>query len=145
MNSLMLKAVPWVLCGLLILGLLGMTHLYQSERDARMKFEGAVVALGEQAKVTKERIETEQAVAFETIRSNYEKNLPAVRNDAVAAFRLRYPSSCGGRVSSPALGQSVDDGASKEQLDVIANCGDDANKLEAWQSWATLNHIPVKE
>ena len=119
--------------------------------------ETSVKTLGEQAKIEKERVEQERDANLVKVET-YEKSLPDVRSNAVAAYKLRYPNTCRSGVSQPTARKQVDDGTSKEPMapgstesstfitesTFIEDSADDANKLAAWQAWAILNDIPVK-
>ena len=140
----LMKAAPWFFAFFLALLLALVSNFYLQERDAFTEFKVIVAKLGEEAREEKAQIEAERNANLEKVRQ-YEKDLPAIRAGAVAAYRLRFPNA--GRCELPGIasGIKLDDGASQKQMDVISDCGDDANKLEAWQEWATLNKIPVKE
>jgi hypothetical protein len=142
-----IKAAPWILCGLLLAGLMGMTHLYQSERDDFTAFKAQVVQLGKLAEAEKVRIEKDHLDNLEKVKAQYEKDIPAVRSAAVVAYKLRYPAASCSALPDVAGGIKLDAGASKERLDdqFVADCGDDANKLEAWRAWATLNGVTTAQ
>ena len=119
--------------------------------------ETSVKTLGDQAKIDKERVEQERDANLVKVET-YEKSLPDVRSNAVAAYKLRYPNTCRSGVSKPTTRKQVDDGTTKEPVapgsaesatfitesTFIEDSADDANKLAAWQAWAILNDIPVK-
>ena len=108
--------------------------------------ETSVKTLGEQAKIEKEKVEQERDANLVKVET-YEKELPTVRSNAVAAYKLRYPNTCSSGVPSPSPSKQVDEGTSKEPVvtGFIEDSADDANKLAAWQAWAILNDIPTKE
>lgn len=149
MNPLMLlKAAPWIIAGILALGVALMAHLYLKERDAFTAFRAEVKTLGEAAEAEKVRIQAAYDENLKKVKEQNENQLPRVRRDAVAAYKLRYPTSSCGSVSDPASSQQVDDGTVAKCVPdaaFIEAAAEDALKLDAWQSWAILNQIPVKE
>lgn len=128
-----------------------------STKKDLLVLETSVKTLGEQAKIEKEKIEQERDANLVKVET-YEKSLPDVRSNAVAAYKLRYPNTCRSGVSQPTARKQVDDGTTKEPVapgsaesstfitesTFIEDSAEDANKLAAWQAWAILNDIPVK-
>ena len=143
--SLWLKASPWIIAAAMALAAAVAGKMYLSERDEFTAFRAEVKILGEVAELEKIDIETERKANLEKVKE-YERNLPSIRSAAVAAYRLRYANaSCSALpVSSASL--KVDDGTGKKSMDdsFIADCGDDAAKLEAWREWGRLNSIPIE-
>ena len=143
--SLWIKAAPWIIAGVMALAAAMAGKMYLSERDEFTEFSAEVKTLGEAAELEKIDIETERKANLEKVKE-YERNLPAIRNAAVAAYRLRYANaSCSALpVSSASL--KVDDVSSQKSMDdsFIADCDDDAAKLEAWREWGRLNGVTVE-
>lgn len=140
-----LKFAPWIIAGVMALAAAMAGKMYLSERDAFATFRAEVKTLGEIAEREKQAIEKERNANLEKVKE-YEKNLPAIRNAAVAAYRLRYPNASCSAVSRTTASVKMDDGASKESMDaeLIQNCSDDAAKLETWREWGRLNGVPVE-
>ena len=145
MPTFWLKAAPWIIAGLMALAAALAGKMYLSERDEFTAFRAEVKTLGEVAEREKQAIEKERNANLEKVKE-YEKNLPAIRNAAVAAYRLRYPNASCSPIPRTAASVKVDDGASKEPMDAefIQNCSDDAAKLEAWREYGRLNKLPIK-
>ena len=143
--SLWLKAAPWIIAGVMALAAAVAGKMYLSERDEFTAFRAEVKILGEVAEREKIAIETERKSNLEKVKE-YERNLPAIRSAAVAAYRLRYPNSNCSAVPVTSSGIKLDDGTGKKSMDdsFIADCGDDAAKLEAWREWGRLNSIPIE-
>ena len=143
--SLWLKAAPWIIAAAMALAAVMAGKMYLSERDKFTAFRAEAKTLGEAAEREKVAIETERKANLEKVKE-YERNLPSIRSAAVAAYRLRYANaSCSALpVSSASL--KVDDGSSQKSMDdsFVADCGDDAAKLEAWRTWGRLNSIPIE-
>ena len=140
-----LKAAPWIIAGLMALAAALAGKMYLSERDEFAAFRSEVKTLGEIAEREKQAIESERDANLEKVKE-YERNLHDVVSNAVAAYRLRYPNASCGAMPRTAASGKVDDGASKESMDVefIQACADDAAKIETWREWARLNKIPIE-
>ena len=138
-----IKIAPWIIAGLMALAAALAGKMYLSERDEFTAFRSEVKTLGEVAEREKQAIEKERNANLEKVKE-YERNLPAIRNAAVAAYRMRYANASCSTLPRTAASGKVDDGASKESMDAefIQNCSDDAAKLETWREWARLNKIP---
>ena len=98
--------------------------------------ETSIKVATEEAKIEKEKVEQERDANLVKVET-YEKSLPSIRSNAVAAYKLRYPNVCSSSVPRLTSGKQVDEGASKESVATgfIEDCSDDANKLAAWQAW----------
>lgn len=143
--SLWLKAAPWIIAAAMALAAVMAGKMYLSERDKFTAFRSEVKTLGEVAEREKQAIEKERNANLEKVKE-YEKNLPAIRSAAVSAYRLRYPNANCRALPVTSSGLQMDDGTSKKSMDdySIADCGDDAAKLEAWREWGRLNVVPVE-
>ena len=140
-----LKLAPWIIAWVMALAAALAGKMYLSERDEFTAFRAEVKTLGEVAEREKQAIEKERNANLEKVKE-YEKNLPAIRNAAVSAYRMRYPNANRCTLPGSASGVKMDDGASKESMDAefIQACADDAAKLETWREWARLNKIPIE-
>lgn len=143
--SLWLKAAPWIIAGVMALASAMAGKMYLSERDEFTAFRAEVKTLGESAEREKIAIESERKANLEKVKE-YERNIPAIRSAAIAAYRLRYPNAICSTMPVTASGLKMDDGTGQKSMDdsFIADCGDDAAKLEAWRAWGRLNSIPIE-
>ena len=147
MNPIWIKAFPWILCLLLLLGLAGMTHLYMGERDELTKYKATVIQMGEDAKAAVLLKEKEGQDNLTQLKADHEKDIPAIAANAVAAYKLRYPANrCA--VPSNGSGLKLDDGKKQELIPVgpefIQECANDSNKVGAFIEYCSLNHCPVE-
>ena len=149
MNPLtLLKVGPVVLIAILVVALAVVTSLYMDKRDELIEFKATVAALGDYAQREKEALEKDHNDNLNTVRRQYETQAAIARDYALSAYRLRYPDPRSSTVPGTGSGIRLDDVSSEKRVATdgfIIDCGDDANKLTAWQTWAALNQIPVKE
>ena len=142
-----IKALPWAIAALMAFAAAFCLHLYQSERDAFVAFRAEVRAIGEaqQAQVEKDKKQAEENLR--QVRKDYEEKLPAIRDAAVRAYRLRYPYAGGCPVPGNAASVQVDDGAGKEPVadEFVRACAEDAAKVTAFQDYCKRNNCPVEE
>ena len=143
--SLWLKAAPWIIAGVMALAAAMAGKMYLSERDEFTAFRAEAKTLGESAEREKVAIETERKANLEKVKE-YERNIPSIRSAAVDAYRLRYANANCSPLPIPSAGIKVDDGAGKKSMadSFVADCGEDAAKLEAWREWGRLNGVPVE-
>ena len=160
-----LKALPWILVVALALLLGLMTRLYLGERDAlatsRANFSAFVAGVkleGEQAEAANARKDAEHKQNLETIKEEYESQIPRIRHEAVdnylsgrasAVVRQRSAANPGsGAMPGNGAGIKLDDGEKRQCVfdeAFIQDAAEDAAKLDAWQQYCTLNHCPVKD
>ena len=142
-----IKALPWAIAALMAFAAAFCLHLYQSERDAFTTYRAKVEAIAEaqQAQIEKDKQQAEQNLR--QVRKDYEEKLPAIRDAAVRAYRLRYPNTCSGAVPGNAASVQVDDGAKQEPVadEFIQSCAEDAAKVTAFQDYCKRNNCPVEE
>ena len=143
--SLWIKAAPWIVAGVMALVAAMAGKMYLSERDEFTAFRAEVKTLGEAAEREKIAIESESKANLEKVKK-YERNIPAIRSAAVAAYRLRYPNASCSSLPVTAASLKMDDGTGQKSMadTFVSDCGDDAAKLEAWREWGRLNSIPVE-
>ena len=143
--SLWLKAAPWIIAAAMALAAVMAGKMYLSERDKFTAFRAEAKTLGEAAEREKVAIETERKANLEKVKE-YERNLPAIRSAAVDAYRLRYPNANCRALPVTSSGIKMDDGTGQKSMadSFVADCGDDAAKLEAWREWGRLNSIPIE-
>ena len=130
-------------------------NLWQGTKEDFATYKTEVRVLGEEAERKAKEIEDHQQKVLEAVTSDWNKKLPKVREDAVAAYKRRYPN-IGLRLpnagSSQVPGTSCipqrTDGTSEEQLVVgtgfIRDSAEDALKIEMIRKWVRENNIPVK-
>lgn len=140
------KAAPWLACFVLALMVAFVAHAYMAERDEFTAYRAVVEALGKKAAEDKIKTEELYKQTLEKVKQ-HEKDIPAIRSAAVAAYKLRFPDA--GRCSLPgaSFGVQPHDGTRQESMasdQFIQDCGDDADKVEAWRAWAILNGIKIK-
>lgn len=146
-QTLWVKALPWLIAALMAGLAAACLHLYQSERDALVAFRAEVKAIGEaqQAQVEKDKQQAEENLR--QVRKDYEDRIPAIRDAAVRTYRMRYPDAGSCPVPGNAAGQQVDDGAGKEPVadEFVRACAEDAAKVTAWQDYCKRNNCPVED
>lgn len=142
-----------------LLGL--MTNLYLGARDdlavEKANFTSFVARTGElgaEAEAKRLRDEADQLKNLKKVQADHEKQIPTIRARAVANYLAahRLPddpgaSPGGGSLRETGTGLRLDDGASKKCVPdeaFIENCAEDADKVEAWRSYCTLNSCPVE-
>ena len=140
--------------------LIGVTNAYVDLRDEFVGYKASVVAIGEAAKREVEKKEQEGKENLAKVRGEYENKIETIRSNAVANYAARRPATrpasvreqpaSGSSVSGSGSGLRLDDGTGKECVAApdaafIEDAADDAAKLSAWQEYARLNGIEVKE
>lgn len=107
-------------------------------------------------KAEAKRIEDEQKAKdnLKKVQADHEKQIPTIRARAVANYldAHRVPDDAGtgaggGSVRQNGAGISLDDGTGKKcVLDegFIADAAEDAEKVEAWRAYCTMNNCPVE-
>jgi hypothetical protein len=119
---------------------------YRSNVSEFAAYRAAVEAQGEQAQKEQDALRAANDEAIRQIRSDYEKQIDAVRDNAVAAYRVRK-SNTGSRGVRKTQRDKVDDGTEPEPIfaATLRNCAEDALKLSAWQAWCRKIKCPVEE
>lgn len=145
----------YVVIGVLLASNALFWNLWQSKSEELAIFRAEVNVLAEQAERKAKEIEDHQQKVLEDVTNEWNKKLPKVREDAVAAYKRRYPN-LGLRLpnagSSQMPGTSCvpegTNGASEEQVVVgtgfIRDSAEDALKIEMVRKWVRENNIPVK-
>lgn len=145
----------YVVIGVLLASNALFWNLWQSKSEELAIFRAEVNVLAEQAERKAKEIEDHQQKVLEDVTNEWNKKLPKVREDAVAAYKRRYPN-LGLRLpnagSSQMPGTSCvpegTNGASEEQVVVgtgfIRDSAEDALKIEMIRKWVRENNIPVK-
>jgi len=142
------RSAPYIVIVALIAALAWTTNLYLGKRDQFTALVTSVRAIGEAAKLEAVKKTQEGVDNLKIVKDKHEKELPAIRRDAVANYRMRNPVASSCPVSGNGPGQQVDDGAKQERVldePFIAECATDASKVAAFQEYCSLNHCPVKE
>lgn len=157
-----LKAAPYLVIGVLLILLAGVSRLYLDERDAlvieQTRFDSFVATVAEKGRSALERkkqVEADQKKALAQVEKDYEDRIPEIRRDAVAQYRAAHParlrdqpSQGAGRsaVRDDGAGLALDDGAAEKCVHdeaFIEDAAEDARKVEAWQAWCILNQCPI--
>ena len=143
-----LKLAPYIIIALLVAALIFVSNLYLNKRDEFTAYVAQAKQAAESAKGEQERIEAQRNEALKEIK-RHEANLPAVVDNAIAAYRLRYPvKPCNCGVRTDAASKPVDDGASAQCMvadELIKDAAEDALKLTAFQEYCLRNNCPIKE
>ena len=131
---------------------------YQGERleAVQVRYDSFVAQtkiIGEQAKKDADAANASYQKTLEDVSHAWEKQLPAVRDSAVAAyisgraFRVSRPDPGGSQVPGPTGSTQGTNAASQECVpdeNLIRDAAEDALKIGSWQTWATANGLPVK-
>lgn len=145
----------YVVIGVLLASNALFWNLWQSKSEELDIFRAEVNVLAEQAERKAKEIEDHQQKVLEDVTNEWNKKLPKVREDAVAAYKRRYPN-LGLRLpnagssqmpGTPCIPQGAN-GTSEEQVVVgtgfIRDSAEDALKIEMVRKWVRENNIPVK-
>ena len=152
----------FIVIAALAAALIVVANAYVDLRDEFVGYKASVAVLAESAEREVEKKEQEGRENLAKVRGDYENKIETIRSNAVAnytarrepvrpASSVRNANAGSGSVSGSGSGLRLDDGASKEcvvaQPDAafIEDAADDAAKLSAWQEYARLNGIEVKE
>ena len=130
-------------------------NLWQGTKEDFTTYKTEVRVLGEEAERKAKEIEDHQQKILEGVKNAWNAKLPKVREDAVAAYKRRYPN-IGLQLPNAGSSQmpgtsSIPQGAngtSEEQVVVgsgfIRDSAQDALKIEMIRQWVRENNIPVK-
>ena len=130
-------------------------NLWQGTKEDFTTYKTEVRVLGEEAERKAKEIEDHQQKILEGVKNAWNAKLPKVREDAVAAYKRRYPN-IGLQLPNAGSSQmpgtsSIPQGAngtSEEQVVVgtgfIRDSAEDALKIEMIRKWVRENNIPVK-
>lgn len=157
MLSILLLNWKYVVIATLTAALATMTGLYKHEVNAFNSFKLSASVQAEVAKIEVAKIEAHQGKIAEEITNAWNAQLPKVRSAAVNAYIIHHPNaqfsgvcnktSVSGLSQETTSTQSID-GTSKECIppsSFIANCAEDALKIQQWQNWATHNELTIAE
>jgi len=110
---------------------------------------------GLKAEAKKQEDEQKARDNLKKVKDDHEKQIPTIRARAVANYLAahRVPNNDGesagsGSVREDGAGINLDDGIGKEcVLDqgFIEDAAEDAEKVEAWRAYCTLNNCPIEE
>jgi hypothetical protein len=130
-------------------------NLWQGSKEDLTTYRTEVRVLGEEAERKAKEIEDHQQKILGGVKNAWNAKLPKVREDAVAAYKRRYPNiglQLPNAGSSQMPGTSCvpegTNGTSEEQVVVgtgfIRDSAEDALKIEMIRKWVRENNIPVK-
>lgn len=130
-------------------------NLWQGTKEDFTTYKTEVNVLAEQAERKAKEIEDHQQKVLEDVTNEWNKKLPKVREDAVAAYKRRYPN-LGLRLpnagssqmpGTPCIPQGAN-GTSEEQVVVgtgfIRDSAEDALKIEMIRNWVHENNLKVR-
>lgn len=92
-ESLILKAIPWGVALICVLGTYTAGCLYLSERDDFAAFRAKVEQAAKDATEREARKEALYDLNLKIVKEQYEAGIARIRNDSVAAYKLRYPAT----------------------------------------------------
>jgi hypothetical protein len=130
-------------------------NLWQGTKEDFTTYKTEVRVLGEEAERKAKEIEDHQQKVLEDVSNAWNAKLPKVREDAVAAYKRRYPN-LGLRLPNAGSSQMPGatnvpqgtNGTGEEQVVVgsgfIQDSAQDALTIEMVRKWVRENNIPVK-
>lgn len=130
-------------------------NLWQGTKEDFTTYKTEVRVLGEESERKAKEIEDHQQKILEGVKNAWNAKLPKVREDAVAAYKRRYPNiglQLPNTGSSQMPGTSCipqgTNGTGEEQVVVgsgfIQDSAQDALTIEMVRKWVRENNIPVK-
>lgn len=130
-------------------------NLWQGSKEEFVIYQAEVRVLGEEAERKVKEVEANQQKVLEDVSNAWKNQLPKAREDAVDAYKRRYPNfglrlptEGGCNLSGTTHSAERSDGTGEEQVVVgtgfIQDSAEDALKIELWQEWARQNKIPVR-
>lgn len=146
----------YVVIGVLLASNALFWNLWQSKSEELAIFRAEVNVLAEQAERKAKETEDHQQKVLEDVSNAWNAKLPKVREDAVAAYKRRYPNlglrlPNAGSSQMPGTSNSSQssDGASQESVvtctqQFISDSAEDSLKIDLWQTWARENNLKVK-
>lgn len=148
MNSLLLKAAPYALAAAFGFGLAWQIQgiRVDSVENDLQAYKNTVAEQTSKAAAHNALVEKQNHDNLLRLKGEYETQIPRIRSDAVAAYRLRYPNGNGSTLPASGTSLKVDDGTSQKCVDdtFIADAAEDAAKVEAWRRYGELNNLPVE-
>lgn len=148
----------FVIIGILLAGNVLLWNLWRSEVEHFYIYEARIKAVGEEAERKAREVEVRHEVVLQGVKDEFNKQLPKVREDAVANFKRRYANGLSHNSGSSNLPQAsvspqgangasqepVDDSASVCPDEFIQDSAEDALKIQQWQKWTKENQLEVK-
>lgn len=145
-----------LLIGILAAGNVLFWNLWQTKSEELVIFKAEVAILGRQAEDRAKEVESHQLKVLEDVSNAWNRQLPAIREDAVDAYKRRYPNiglrlpnAGSGKVPRVTIDTESSDGAGKEPVvactdQFISDSAEDSLKIDLWQEWARQNKLPVR-
>ena len=142
-------SAAWWIQGLKVTAAEQKTTRVQQDFD---KFALDTYNTGLKAEAKKQEDEQKARDNLKKVQADHEKQIPTIRARAVANYLARVrngasANSGGGAVQGNGAGIRMDAGTSKECLDdqgFIEDAAEDAEKVEAWRAYCTLNQCPIE-
>lgn len=145
----------YVVIGVLLASNALFWNLWQSKSEELAIFRAEVNVLAEQAERKAKEIEDHQQKVLEDVSNAWNNTLPKVREDAVAAYKRRYPNLglCLPNAGSSQMPGATNvpqgtNGTGEEQVVVgsgfIQDSAQDALTIEMVRKWVRENNIPVR-
>lgn len=146
-SDLLVKAIPWGIAAVMAGAAYFCLDLYQHEHDEFVAFKARIDQAGKDQREALGKLVEQREETLKQARKDYEERIPAIRDAAVNAYRLRFPNASSCPVSGNAPGVKVDDGASPKCVadEFIRDAAEDAAKVTAWQDYCKRNNCPIKE
>lgn len=130
-------------------------NIWQVSKEDFTTYKTEVRVLGEEAERKAKEIEDHQQKVLEDVSNAWNNTLPKVREDAVAAYKRRYPNLglCLPNAGSSQMPGATNvpqgtNGTGEEQVVVgsgfIQDSAQDALTIEMVRKWVRENNIPVR-
>lgn len=150
-GAILLGGAAWKIQGLRVTAAEQKTTRVQQAFD---KFALDTYNTGLKAEAKKQEDEQKAKDNLKKVQADHEKQIPTIRARAVANYLAAHsmPDDSGtstgsGSVRENGAGIRLDDATSKKCVPdevFIENCAEDADKVEAWRAYCTLNNCPVE-
>lgn len=146
----------YIVIGVLLAGNALFWNLWQSKSEELAIFRAEVNVLAEQAELKAKEIEAHQQKVLEDVSNAWNSQLPAIRKDAVDAYKRRYPNiglrlpnASSSQVPGASGSSQGSNGTSEEPMaactdQFISDSAEDALKIQMWQDWAEGNRLEEK-
>ena len=151
LGAILFGGAAWKIQGLRVTAAEQKTTRVQQAFD---KFALDTYNTGLKAEAKKQEDEQKAKDNLKKVQADHEKQIPTIRARAVANYLVAHgmPDDSGtsagsGSVRENGAGIRMDDAGGKKCVPdqaFIENCAEDADKVEAWRAYCTLNNCPVE-